>query len=222
MIELAEVTARLSGASNATLLATDANGDEWIYKPIRGEQPLWDFPYGTLAIREVLTYLTSQAMALEIVPETDQCEGPYGPGSAQRFIDVQPGFDPRTLFRPVLSVRLWPFAVLDIVTNNADRKLGHFLEEKGTTRLLGIDHGLTFHPEDKLRTILWGFAGCRLPEELIASLQMLQQDRFASTVAELLGEVEAEAFADRVAALLTDPVHPPPPEDRPPIPWPVW
>ncbi len=222
MIELVEVTAQLSGASNATLLAKDRTGVEWVYKPIRGEQPLWDFDNGTLAVREILTFLASEAMQLGIVPNTEQCTGPFGPGSAQAYVEADPMFDPRSLFRPSISDRLWPFAALDLVTNNADRKLGHFLLEKGSGRLLGIDHGLTFHSEDKLRTVLWGFSGRPIPASLVGSLRTLQQARFAGTVAAMLGDNEADACADRIANLLADPVHPEPPDDRPPIPWPVW
>lgn len=221
---LTEVVGRLPYASNATLVATDRSGQRWVYKPVRGERPLWDFPDGTLAAREVLTYQASQAMGLGIVPETVMADGPFGPGSAQRFIDEDPDFDPRPLFAPSgPDQRLWPFAVLDLVTNNADRKLGHLIKEAAIDRLWGIDNGLTFHPGPKLRTVLWGFAGHPIPPHLVAAVKRLDDHpEFWEGSGQLLGAPETEATRRRVRAILDEPVHPHPPADRPPVPWPVW
>ena len=224
-LELVEVVGRMPYASNTTLLATDAEGCRWIYKPVRGEEPLWDFPYGTLAWREVLSHEISAAMGIDIVPLTVEAEGPFGAGSAQLFIDEDVDFDPRPLYTPSLDERLWPFAVFDIVANNADRKIGHVLREVGTGRLWAIDNGLTFHHEDKLRTVMWGFSGRPLPGDLVDGVERLSaalEEGLAARVAELLSPAEAGALVDRVHDILERPTHPHPPDDRPPIPWPVW
>ena len=212
-------------ASNTTLLARDGTGDLWVYKPERGENPLWDFAWRTLAAREVLTYEVGSAMGLDLVPETVLAEGPFGPGSAQRFVVEDLEFDPRPLFFPRLDRRLWPMAVLDLVCNNADRKIGHVIRDKTTDRLWAIDHGLTFHAEPKLRTVLWGFAGEEIPPPLVEGLTRLNSrlsDGLAARVSGLLSEEEALSLSDRVEGLLRAPVHPQPPRDRPAVPWPVF
>lgn len=224
-LELVEVVGHLPHASNTTVLALAADATAWVYKPERGEQPLWDFEWRTLAAREVLTFEVSAAMGIDVVPETRLAEGPYGPGSAQRFLEEDTEFDPRPMFNPRMDSRLWPIAVLDIVTNNADRKLGHLLHHRAERRLWAIDNGLTFHVEDKLRTVMWGFAGEDLPAELVAGLERLKSalpTGLGRRVADLLSPPEASALRTRVDNLLRDPVHPQPPTDRPPIPWPVW
>jgi hypothetical protein len=224
-LELVEVLGHLPHASNATLLARDADGDLWVYKPEAGEQPLWDFPWKTLAAREVLSYETSEAMGLGIIPETVMADGRFGPGSAQRFLSEDEEFDPRPMFGDVLDPLLWPFAVLDVITNNADRKIGHLLKEEGTGRLWGIDNGLTFHHHPKLRTVLWGFAGEPVPSDLLEKVATFEQ-RLATglcdRVADLLTPVEAGALVERTRTLLETGVHPDPPYDRPAVPWPVW
>ena len=119
--------------------------------------------------------------------------------------------------------RLWGIAVLDLVANNADRKLGHILDVG--QHLVGIDHGLTFHPEDKLRTVLWGFAGSALPHSLEAALQRGRDalaGQLGDRISALLGDREAAITINRVERLLVERVHPPPPEDRPPLPWPAY
>jgi hypothetical protein len=224
-LRLVEIIGRMPYASNTTLLASDAEGCRWIYKPARGEEPLWDFAYGTLARREILAYEVNAAMGLDLVPETLEAEGPFGPGSAQRFIDEDLDFDPRPLYQPRLSELLWPFAVFDLVANNADRKIGHILSEVNTGRLWAIDNGLTFHADDKLRTVMWGFAGRTIPAELLEGVERLAarlEDDFAKRAAELLSGTEAGALIRRVRDLLERPTHPHPPQDRPPVPWPVW
>lgn len=223
-LQLVEVLGRLPYASNATLLAIDGAGDRWVYKPERGEEPLRDFPWRTLAAREVLAYEVCEAMGLDLVPETVEADGELGPGSAQRFVDEDPRFDPRPFFQPVLSARLWPFAVFDIVANNADRKIGHILCDVDG-RLWAIDNGLTFHHHDKLRTVLWGFAGEPIPSPLMAGVEKLQDaldSGLSDRVADLLTGHEAGALASRVETLLAIGAHPMPPENRPPVPWPMW
>lgn len=218
-----EIIGRFRNASNATLLARTEEGEMVVYKPERGERPLWDFTPGTLAAREVLTFQTSQAAGLEVVPETLFAEGPFGPGSAQRFVEADPEFDAAGPINDA-DPSLWPVAVLDVLVNNADRKAGHFLKDAGG-RLWCIDHGVTFHSEAKLRTVLWNFAGRPLPEEMVGAAGRLREALRGWLYAEvmrLLGKPEADALTGRVEGLLDNPVHPPPPEDRPPIPWPVW
>jgi len=212
-------------ASNATLLAMDGDGGQWVYKPERGESQLWDFPWRSLANREVLTYEVASAMQVDLVPETVLADGPLGPGSAQKFVNEDFDFDPRPLFAPELDLRLWPVAVLDLVTNNADRKIGHLIREVGGERLWAIDHGLTFHPEPKLRTVLWGFGGQPIPDALVSAVKGLRSQlaqTLGSRVEQLLSGGEAEAVAARVDFLLENPIHPWPPDDRPAVPWPIW
>jgi hypothetical protein len=224
-LRLVEVLGHLPYASNATVLARDADGTLWVYKPEAGEQPLWDFPWKTLAAREVLTFEVSEAMQLGIIPQTVMATGQFGPGSAQRFLSEDATFDPRPMFTGTLDPALWPFAVLDVVTNNADRKIGHLLKEVGSGRLWGIDNGLTFHHHPKLRTVLWGFAGEPVPPELMDKLALLDGSLGAGLcdrVAALLSPVEAGALVSRVRDLLDAGVHPDPPDDRPAVPWPVW
>jgi hypothetical protein len=218
-----EVVGLLPYASNATLLGRDRDGQPVVYKPDRGQQPLWDFDADSLSARETLTYEVSAAMGIGVVPETWLADGPFGPGSAQRWVDEDIDADPRPLLRGP-DERLWPIAVLDLVCNNADRKLGHVLTDKDG-RLWAIDHGLTFHPLPKLRTVLWGFSGERLPPEMVQALQRLctgLDDWLGARVADLLGSGEEVCLRRRVDELLAIPIHPAPPTDRPPVPWPAW
>ena len=223
-LALIEVEGRMPYASNTTLLARDSGGGHWVYKPERGENPLWDFAWRTLAAREVLTYEVAIGMGLDLVPETLLADGPFGPGSAQRFVDEDFDFDPRPLFVPRVSPQLWPVAVLDLVCNNADRKIGHVIHDKSTDRVWAIDHGLTFHVEPKLRTVLWGFAGEKIPAELVEGLGTLQStlnSGLEARVSALLSTKEARSLSNRVQQLIRHPVHPLPPEDRPAVPWPM-
>ena len=217
------VEGRFAAASNATLLGLTDKGERVVYKPVAGERPLWDFEMDTLAAREVLTYEVSEAMGLGVVPETALGDGIYGPGSVQRFIDEDEAFDPLGLVRTA-SPDLWPIAVLDLVCNNADRKLGHILR-RGDGRLVAIDHGLTFQVDDKLRTVLWVFAGERLPAVLVTALRDVRaalDANLGNRVEELLGRAELLALRRRVRGLERRGVHPEPPDDRPPLPWPPY
>ncbi|UCG40136.1 MAG: SCO1664 family protein [Acidimicrobiia bacterium] len=221
---IAEVVGLLPHASNATLLAVTESGDFVVYKPARGERPLWDFPLGTLPLREVLCSEVDAAMGLGVVPETRLIEGPHGLGSAQRFVPEDPQFDLRTLFEPELDDRLWSIALLDMVCDNADRKVGHLLKEEAADQIWAIDNALTFNEDEKLRTVLWGFAGQQVPPHLDEALVRLgaSLDTLHSRIDELLSAEEADVFAVRAAAIIEEPVHPLPPTDRPPVPWPVW
>ena len=225
-VTITHVVGLLPYASNTTLLARLADGTQVVYKPDDGERPLWDFEFGTLGSREVLTFEVAAAMGGEaLVPETWVAEGPLGRGSAQRFLKEDFDFDAATLVRPAMHPWTWPVALLDVVTNNADRKFGHLIRDLDTGSLWAIDNGLTFHPEDKLRTVLWGYAGKTLPPDMSACLKRLA-DAFdawlGARVEELLGLPEAAALATRIEGLLDDPRHPHPPLDRPAIPWPVY
>jgi uncharacterized repeat protein (TIGR03843 family) len=189
-----EIDGRLVAASNTTLfcgVTLDGVTAACVYKPVRGERPLWDFPDGTLAGREVATYLVSQATGWGHVPPTVLRDGPLGPGMCQLWIDsedvsslvnvvpaeavpagwhaVVDGMDSTGRQVSVVHAdddRLRRLAVFDVVVNNADRKGGHLLLEQSGA-LYGVDHGVSFHTEDKLRTLLWGWAGEPLPEEAI-------------------------------------------------------
>jgi uncharacterized repeat protein (TIGR03843 family) len=217
-----EVIGRFVWATNVTLLGRSGD-DLVVYKPTAGNRPLWDFDVSTLAVREVLTYRVAAAMGLDVVPETVLGDGPLGPGAVQAYIEEDDGFDPSSMVEGA-DPGLWPFAVLDLVVNNADRKLGHLLRGSDG-RLWGIDHGLTFHPEDKLRTVLWCFAGSRFPpamQEALRRLDAALDDGLAGDVAGALGTPEAETLRDRVEALLAAGVHPDPPSDRHAVPWPPY
>ena len=219
--QISEVLGAFPSASNATLLARTASSNMVIYKPDQGIRPLWDFDPATLNAREVLTAQIDAVLGFDLVPESVIADGPYGPGLIQRFVEADPGFDPVDAVQRC-EPELWTVAVLDLVCNNADRKAGHILSEMGGS-LRAIDHGLTFHPEDKLRTTLWCFAGERMPPELVTRLHILADrldNGLAAQVGAELGLEEADALVARVGALVASPLHPQPPRDRPPVPWP--
>ncbi|MFH9861043.1 SCO1664 family protein [Streptomyces sp. NPDC017202] len=246
------VRGRIREASNAALYCTVAHeGREaaCVYKPVAGERPLWDFPDGTLAQREVAAYAVSEATGWGLVPPTVLRDGPYGEGMCQLWIEVFPqaellalvdaeepepgwkaiGFAETGEGRTALLVhaddeRLRRLAVLDAVINNADRKGGHLLPT-ADGRLYGIDHGVTFNAEDKLRTLLWGWAGEPLTGEAVEVLKGLQGaleegGALAATLAALVTPAEVDATRARVGALLESGRHPEPGGDWPAIPWP--
>ena len=130
-----------------------------VYKPSKGEQPLWDFPESTLALREVAAYLVSECLGFQFVPFTTlRNEGPYGAGSIQQYIEYDPEYHYFN-FSDEDKQHLKPVVLFDLLVNNADRKGGHVFFEDGTRKLFAIDHGICFHEEDKLRTVLWDFGG---------------------------------------------------------------
>ncbi|UGT62080.1 SCO1664 family protein [Nocardia asteroides] len=250
------VLGRISTASNLTLVCDIATADPTaplrvVYKPVRGEQPLWDFPDGTLAGREVATYRIAETLGWHTVPETILREGPFGPGMVQRWIDTVDHADTLDLvdltpagavpdgFREVLravdpagtevslvhseDARLRRLAVLDVIVNNADRKGGHALHGTDGT-VYGVDHGICLHAENKLRTVLWGWAGEPVPEELLPDITGLVKElsgELADELAEHLTDTEITALADRARRLLDDPAMPLPDTARP-IPWPAF
>ena len=196
-----------------------------VYKPSRGEQPLWDFPENTLARRELSAYLFSQALGWNFVPVTVLREdGPFGPGSLQQFIDHDPRVHYFT-FTEANRQRLRPVVLFDLLVNNADRKGSHILIENNTNKLWLIDHGLCFHVDDKLRTVIWDFAGEPIPPELLSILENTYRDLSGSSGLRLslepyLNPQELHALSSRVAHWLESAVFPAPPSDYRAVPWP--
>ena len=222
-----ELKGQFTFGSNYTFLVTVRyEGEEMpaVYKPQKGEQPLWDFPEASLAGREVAAYLISEALGWELVPPTVLRDGPFGPGSLQQFIEHNPNYHYFT-FKPEDRQRLCPVELFDLLANNADRKGSHILFQKRTRHLFAIDHGLCFHEEDKLRTVLWDFAGKPVPEELLADLAALRAKLFETSVlpsalAAYLTQAEIEALRSRLEGLLANPIFPYPPEQRRAFPYP--
>ncbi|WP_370418561.1 SCO1664 family protein [Streptomyces sp. QH1-20] len=258
LLALGELTVRgrVREASNAVLYCTVAYEGvtaSCVYKPVAGERPLWDFPDGTLAQREVAAYELSEAMGWGLIPPTVLRDGPYGEGMCQLWIEgpdeetagaellalvegeepgpgwkavgfAEVGEDRTALLVHADDVRLRRLAVLDAVINNGDRKVGHLLPA-ADGRLYAIDHGVTFNADDKLRTLLWGWAGEPLPEEALEALRRLSADLaeerpLAARLAELITPAEIEALRARVADLLRTGRHREPSGQWPAIPWP--
>ncbi|MEI5521574.1 SCO1664 family protein [Streptomyces brasiliscabiei] len=246
------VRGRVREASNAVLYCTvsyEGRETACVYKPVAGERPLWDFPDGTLAQREVAAYAVSEATGWGLVPPTVLRDGPYGEGMCQLWIEGEAGSELLALVdgeeagegwkavgfaevgegRTALLVhaddpRLRRLAVLDAVVNNADRKGGHLLPA-AEGRLYGIDHGVTFNAENKLRTLLWGWAGEPLTDEALEVLAGLRDalgegGALAAALVALITPAELDATRERVAALLKTGRHPEPSGDWPAIPWP--
>ncbi len=218
------VTGRLIDASNATLYAKVTLGSEesaCIYKPVAGERPLWDFPDGTLADREYAAFLVSDFLELDIVPLTILRDGPYGIGMVQEWIDIDDSVDLAEFFSKDLD-SLRAMALFDAIINNTDRKIGHLLPTEGG-KLFGCDHGVTFHHEDKLRTVLWQWAGQALNQKEIELLVKLKAAiGTALNLNAHLTDMEIEALRKRVEILLQHGTMPHPNPDWPAIPWPAF
>lgn len=243
------LTGRITTASNATFLGAIGNTPV-VYKPVAGEAPLWDFPAGTLARREVAAHLVSEALGWDIAPRTWLREGPFGEGMVQLWQEQDPGQDAVDLFpadqvpaagwrtvlegadedgnRLVLAHEDTPalrrMAVFDVIVNNADRKGAHILAMPGGHRH-GVDHGLTFHVEDKLRTVLWGWLGEELSEQERDGVGRVLDGldgELGRGLSELLGAEEIEALTGRCAQLLDDGRFPPPSGRTPAVPWPLF
>ena len=241
-----ELTGRIMPASNATFIAT-LDGQAVVYKPIAGERPLWDFPDGQLAHREVAAHAVSQVLGWNVVPHTWLGEGPHGPGMVQMWCEPDPdqhavdlvpsgavGDGWRHVFdgldaqdRPVSLVHedspeLRRMAVFDVLVNNADRKGGHVLAMTSGHRY-GIDHGLTFHTDHKLRTVLWGWTAERLTHEEVDGIERVRTGLagdLGALLTDLLTADEVAAFAARCDRLLAKPFFPAPSGEMPAIPWP--
>lgn len=218
-----EVTGRLVDASNATLYAQCTFNDEKmavIYKPIAGERPLWDFPDGNLAQREYAAFLISEFSGWKVVPPTVLRDGPFGMGMVQQWIDIDESIDLALYYRED-NENLRRMALFDAVVNNTDRKIGHLLPVIDGS-LLGCDHGVTFHEENKLRTVIWQFAMRELTDEEIGSLSNLA-DRLQAEpgdLLELITETEFTALITRINQLIETGKFPSPSEDWPAVPWP--
>ena len=213
------ITGRLVDASNATLFGhlLDDESFKIIYKPVAGERPLWDFPIGTLAGREFCAYLFSEEFGFNLVPTTVLRDGPYGFGMVQTWIDdAQP--ESLITFAQGDDPYLRKMALFDAVINNADRKYGHILITKNN-QVLGCDHGVTFHHEEKLRTVLWQFAGENLDAGEINKLEKIINFDLGF-LEEHISNVEITAIKIRVQSLLENGSFPFPATDRPSIPWP--
>jgi hypothetical protein len=219
------VEGRLVDASNATLycaVTTDGLSAACVYKPIAGERPLWDFPDGTLAEREVAAYEVSAATGWSIVPPTIYRDGPLGPGMVQLWIGEDDTHDLVALIRRRDSAALRRIAVFDAVVNNADRKGGHLLPTPDG-HVYGVDHGVTFHVENKLRTVLWQWSGNRLPDDTLETLRSLRAQLagpLCERLAELLTTREVRRTVRRVDELINRGRHPEPSDDWPAVPWP--
>jgi hypothetical protein len=222
-----EVIGRLVGSSNnAMVVRVDGREDLLaVWKPTRGEQPLFDFPIGTLTRREVAAYLVSEAIGWGIVPPTLLREGPYGEGMVQQWIDVDPEVDIVAMIMAD-DLRLRRVAVLDAVLNNTDRKGGHLLPIRGG-HLHAVDHGVTFSVVPKLRTLLWAWEGEPFDDEERAGLERVraglddaESGSLAARLRDLLAAPEVEATRLRVDELLAAGIFPSPNPEWPAIPWP--
>lgn len=215
------VVGRLVDASNATLLCEIGSEESTlsvIYKPIAGERSLWDFPDGELAKREVAAYIFSELLGYGIVPETIFRDGPYGMGSVQRWIDVDEEIDVVSLAQS-LDPQIRAMAIFDLLINNTDRKFGHILPTT-SGKIYGCDHGVAFHHEDKLRTVLWQFAGEALSESEQRDLSLLPEKIEYSELSTYLSEEDLAALLMRIERTLKDNSFPFPSEDWPAVPWP--
>ena len=221
-----EVLGALPESSNAALLVRCVTEDDTVlavYKPMRGEAPLWDFPDGTLHRREVAAFEVARALGWPRVPPTVLRDGPFGPGSVQRFIT----FDPAEHFFTLEVEHADTFrriAMFDLAVNNADRKGGHcLLDEDG--EIWVIDHGVCFAVEPKLRTVIWTFVDEPLPADAVDDLRrvldgLVGGGQIAATLGALLAPDEVAATADRIDRLLADGRFPEPEPGVRPFPWP--
>jgi hypothetical protein len=214
----------ISSGSNYVFLATmimESVEVKAIYKPRQGETPLWDFPDGTLYKREFAAFMVSQALEWRLIPPTVIRDGPYGIGSMQWFVDAKNDTGPYLQIKDDSILK--QVALFDYLVNNADRKLGHFLQGKDG-RVWLVDHGLTFNAAPKLRTVLWDFAGQTVPEELVADVRVLRDKLkpgkpLRESLRQLLDEAEIEAVEFRIKTIIEKPefVHPGPHRS---VPWP--
>ena len=219
-----DLEGRMLDASNVTLVGTirtSALVAECVYKPVAGERPLWDFPDGTLAGREVSAYLVSDATGWGVVPPTVLRDGPFGPGMVQLWVDGDPDVDLAAFVRRDLPA-LRRMAVFDAVVNNADRKGGHIIPT-ADGHVYGVDHGICFSVDPKLRTLLWRWAGKPLTDDAVEVLERLADDLLGDLGDQLhehLTRREVRCTQQRVATLLRTQRHPEPSGDWPALPWP--
>ena len=214
------VEGRFVDASNATLFAKctlDEQEVSVIYKPIAGERPLWDFPDGHLAHRERAAYLLSEELALGLVPFTILREGPFGPGMVQQWIEIDEELDVVELAQSD-HPKIRQMVLFDAIINNTDRKYGHILPTP-SGEIYGCDHGVTFHEDPKLRTVLWQYAGDSFT---VAELEILTiaAEKSGALLRDLMTENEIVALQTRTSGLLASGIFPFPSQDWPSVPWP--
>ncbi|MBK9924309.1 MAG: SCO1664 family protein [Anaerolineales bacterium] len=216
-----EIKGQFTLGSNYTFLVEVTHEDQIIpavYKPTKGEQPLWDFEENTLALREVAAYIVSERLGFHIVPFTILREdGPYGAGSLQQFIEHDPNYHYFT-FSPEDKLLLKPVTLFDLLINNADRKGGHVFFENDTHNLFAIDHGICFHEDDKLRTVLWDFSGQSIPDDLLSLLSL--NSSLLADLEPYLSPNEITALQSRADSILAKKIFPRQPRDRRAMPWP--
>lgn len=243
-----ELVGRITAASNATFVGKIGSRTV-VYKPVAGERPLWDFPDGSLARREAAAYLVSESFGWNVVPVTCLRDGPLGPGMVQQWQEPDPEQDPVDVVpaslvpaegwcavfqgrdehdQPVTllhedSAALRRMAVFDVVVNNADRKGGHILPAHQGHRF-GVDHGVTFHVEPKLRTILWGWVDAGLDAAELAGVARVRgslDGELGEQLSDLLSGAELNALAARCDRLLLSGTFPRPEGEMPAFPWPL-
>jgi uncharacterized repeat protein (TIGR03843 family) len=219
-----KVTGRLVDASNATMLASvthDSREIMCIYKPIAGERPLWDFSDGTLAYREYAAYVISAKCNFNVVPLTVLREGPFGEGAVQLWMEIDESIDMIEYFQRD-NAELRNMALFDAVINNTDRKIGHILPTANGA-VFGCDHGVTFHTDNKLRTVLWRWAGNPFNEEELTRLRTVRDFLTQSSeLPNLLTDHEIAALGNRVDFYIETGVFPSPTKDWPSVPWPPY
>jgi uncharacterized repeat protein (TIGR03843 family) len=214
------VVGRLIDASNATLLAeieSDNQTQKVIYKPVAGEKPLWDFQDGNLAHREYCAFLLSNRAGFDLVPNTVLRDGPFGFGMVQEWIDTDEEIDIIN-FGQSDDSQLKRMAIFDAIINNTDRKYGHLLYKDG--KLLGCDHGVTFHSEDKLRTVIWQFSGEKIDKQEMLLIESASALDYPNLFESYLTQDEIAAIYERINQLLKSGRFPSPSENWPAIPWP--
>jgi uncharacterized repeat protein (TIGR03843 family) len=218
------VEGRLVDASNATLfgkvLLDDKSSHSVVYKPIAGERALWDFADGNLASREVAAFLISEIGNFNCVPLTVMRDGPFGIGAVQQWIELDPDLDLIAIGQES-SPAIRNLALFDVVINNTDRKFGHLLPISDS-QILGCDHGLTFHQEFKLRTVIWHYAGEELDNDEIQKLKALKsrlEGESRASLEELITADEIKALLERIDTLISE-GFPYPSEQWPAVPWP--
>jgi hypothetical protein len=215
-----EIIGRLVDASNASLLCKLPNELKVIYKPVAGERPLWDFPDGNLASREVAAFYISEVGEFNVVPKTVLREGPFGIGAIQQWIETSESADVIAMAQSD-NLQIRSLALFDIVINNADRKFGHILITPDE-QIFGCDHGVSLHEENKLRTVIWQFAEQKLTSEEIQKLKDLLSKIDLNYLAQFLSSEEIEAFLQRVRNLIEDGRFSSPNPNWPAVPWPPY
>ena len=241
--EKSKILGQLSNASNSTLLVECAD-NRYIYKPVRGERPLWDFPDQTLFRRERAAFVFSALLGWDIVPHTQIAEGPLGIGSFQEWINGEVNtvdiFQPNSIPEMWLAItrgideqgnevvlahenseQLARLAVFDTLINNADRKAGHIITDSNG-KVWAIDHGVTFNEENKLRTVLWGWMNQSISSDLLETIQSTKNEIAKSELTELLSEAEVRQLYSRIDILLATKSFPEPDPNWPPVPWPIF